>query len=60
MLRMETFDKSVKDIQGLSTKLNDTSSQMIENVEGIEKANVEYIKQVNNSTQLLREKTRKK
>ena len=32
---------------------------MIDNVEGIEKANVDYIKEVNNSTQLLREKTRK-
>lgn len=59
LLRMGTFDKSVKSMQDLSSKLNDTANEMINNVEGIEKANVNYIKQVNNSTQLLREKTRK-
>ena len=59
LLRMGTFDKSVKDMQDLSSKLNDTANQMIDNVEGIEKANINYIKEVNNSTQLLREKTRK-
>lgn len=59
LLRMGTFDKSVKSMQDLSLKLNDTANEMINNVEGIEKANVNYIKEVNNSTQLLREKTRK-
>jgi hypothetical protein len=59
LLRMGMFDKSVKDMEDLSSKLNNTATQMIDNVEGIEKANVDYIKEVNNSTQLLREKTRK-
>ena len=56
---MGNYDKSIKDMQDLSSKLNNTATQMIENVDGIEKANVDYIKEVNNSTQLLREKTRK-
>jgi hypothetical protein len=59
LLRMGKFDKSVKSMEDLSSKLNNTATQMIENVDGIEKANVDYIKEVNNSTQLLREKTRK-
>jgi len=59
LLRMGTFDKSVKNFQDLSVKVEGYASEMINNVEDIEKANVDYIKEVNNSTQLLREKTRK-